>query len=200
MYERLFFYIKRTVACSWHCQVLKRADFLHPFTPVTNPCYEGLVITKGNVQLLLYTAWSCVWTWNFQNVREVWEKLAATLSSLNTFHVFSFSFLLKKLLSALSDSYNSLSPQNMRLFFSRFLGEWRQASWGKTGKKQLLLNRRCCFAFFRRARSGRGGRDTLALRAAGFVLAWKTRTLSVCSAATIPLLNKACPCDRQCVS
>ena len=107
----------------------------------------------------------------FKKVREVREKLVATLTSLNTFLVFFFSFLLKKLKSALSDRYNSLSPQNTRLFFSRFLGERRQASWGKAGKKQRLQNRRCCFAFFRQARSGRAGRDALALRAAGFVLA-----------------------------
>ena len=162
MYQLLSFYIKRTLAFFVHCQVLKRADFLLPFFPVTNTCYEGLVITKGNVQLLLYSAWSYVWTWNFH--KPSW--------SLNTFLVFFFAFLLKKLKSALSDSYNSLSPQNMRLFFSRFLGERRQASWGRAGKKQHLQNRRCCFVFFRRARSGRGGRDTLALRAAGFVLAW----------------------------
>ena len=56
----------------------------------------------------------------FKNVREVWEKLAATLASLNTFLVFFFSNLLKKLKSALSDSYNSLSPQNMCLFFRVF--------------------------------------------------------------------------------
>ena len=67
---------KRRIACSWHCQVLKRANFLLPFTPVTNPCYEGLVVekitckmradkgafTKGNVQLHLYSAWSYVCT------------------------------------------------------------------------------------------------------------------------------------------
>ena len=38
VYQRLSFYIKRTVACSWHCQVLKRADCLRPVTPVTKPC------------------------------------------------------------------------------------------------------------------------------------------------------------------
>ena len=58
----------------------------------------------------------------FKNVRKVWdlEKLVATLASLNTFLVFFFSFLLKNLKSALSYSYNSLSPQNMRLFFRVF--------------------------------------------------------------------------------
>lgn len=171
MYERLFFYIKRTVACSWHCQVLKRADFLHPFTPVTNPCYEGLVITKGNVQLLLYTAWSCVWTWNFQNVREVWEKLAATLSSLNTFLVFSFSFLLKKLLSALSDSYNSLSPQNMRLFFFAVFRRVKASVMGEDREKTTPAKQALLFCLFQastkrawRARHARATRRRLCAR------------------------------------
>lgn len=116
------------------------------------------------------------------------------------FSCFPFLFFLKNCWVHSVTVTIHLARRTCVFFFSRFLGEWRQASWGKAGKKQRLQNRRCCFAFFRRVRSGRGGRDTLALRAAGFVLAWKTRTLSVCSAATIPLLNKACPCDRQCVS
>lgn len=75
VYQCLSFYIKRTVACSLHCQVLKLADFLLPFTPVTNPCYEGLVITKGNVQLLLSvfcTLHGVMYELEtFKNVREV---------------------------------------------------------------------------------------------------------------------------------
>ena len=100
---------------------------------------------------------------------EIFE-LVATLASLNNFLVFFFSFLLKKLKSALSDSYNSLSPQNTRLFFSRFLGERRQASWGKAGKKQHLQNRLCCFAFMAstkwawRARHARAPRRRLCAR------------------------------------
>lgn len=161
MYQLLSFYIKRTLAYFVHCQVLKRADFLLPFFPVTNTCYEGLVITKGNVQLLLYSAWSYVWTWNFQ--KRSW--------SLNTFLVFFFAFLLKKLKSALSDSYNSLSPQNMRLFFFAFFRRAKASVMGEGREKTTPAKQALLFCLFQastkrawRARHARAPRRRLCAR------------------------------------
>ena len=121
----------------------------------------------------------------FKNVREVWTTVP--------FSCFSLLFFLKNWRVHSVTVTILLARRTCVFFFSRFLGERRQASWGRAGKKQHLQNRRCCFAFFRRARSGRGGRDTLALRAAGFVLAWKTRTLSVCSAGYHSLIKSSMP-------
>ena len=161
MYQLLSFYIKRTLAYFVHCQVLKRADFLLPFFPVTNTCYEGLVITKGNVQLVLYSAWSYVWTWNFQ--KRSW--------SLNTFLVFFFAFLLKKLKSALSDSCNSLSPQNMRLFFFAFFRRAKESVMVEGREKTTPAKQALLFCLFQastkrawRARHARAPRRRLCAR------------------------------------